>query len=686
MTEKLIIEGDLPGGNGEESSPRYQLEAATSLFEEGFGRKAMKRALRGLSQFSGRAGSREEECVRLRLIELAFRIFSEDKEPWSSSAPVPISGTMREIDMLTALKPFFDLDAPARILTFAAGIPPAHLPGAVGLLVGNAQLRIAASAGDAEGIRKAEDILRATDAQQGADPLRLQALARCAAALRDWRRSGECYDAAFRLFADAGCRSRLADESLDLAVRAFKAVWKDREEELAYLRSVPEDFKTPLALQCEAFALSTRARIPDIRGDMAEAAAVLGRVPAASRGALWQEASGLVAFKRYRLHEAYRALASADRLRRAENDPKADSRWYVRVLPWLRSKAAGETVYHELPSDRYAAQKAEFAEALGEITEEIAAWSPLRMLRIRSKWDAGVQYVVTMGLSSYLDPENGAETDAPDSELIMTLPRSTDLSGWKEKSSESLPLWLLGELGRRIMISDFLPEAGSLVQLDGKIRSALGTEFSEVIFDRLALPEGAAGTDCRLLETIALFADEAEYWKWYGARALLARLGAAGIPPALPERGSVCAEGGWEPAIAPERLRPVLKDAEQRGRALLSRRIFHGGAEASVLFHFDSRLIAAAGLPENFSGWCFFADDVPEISEESPNPFAALFCSGDFAWVDLNTVCNYIPAALPWLEKSETRGVAIRRIPGTGEFTETVLSEDVFKDIRKLYS
>jgi hypothetical protein len=291
-----------------------------------------------------------------------------------------------------------------------------------------------------------------------------------------------------------------------------------------------------------------------------------------------------------------------------------------------------------------------------------------------------------MGLSSYLDPENGAETDAPDSELVMTLPRSTDLSGWKEKSRESLPLWLMGEIGCRIMISDFLPEAGSLVQLDDKIRSALGTDFAEVLFDRLALPEGAAGTDCRLLETIALYADEAEYWKWYGARALLARLRAAGIPPEDFERKSVCAGGGWEPAIPAERLRTVLKDADKRGRALLSRRIFHGGAEASVLFHFDSRLIAAAGLPENFSGWCFFADDVPEISEASPNPFAVLFYSGEFAWVDLNTVCNYIPAAKPWLEKNETRGVAIRRIPGTGAFSEAVLDEDVFKDIRKLYS
>ncbi|MFU0842827.1 MAG: hypothetical protein ACFWTZ_09555 [Burkholderia sp.] len=686
MTEKLIIEGELPGEDGAGNTPRYQLEAATSLYEEGFGRKAMKRALFGISQFSGRVASREDECVRLRLIVLAYRIFSEDKEPWSSSSPVPISGTMREIDMLTALKPFFDLDTPARVLTFAAGVPAKHLPGSVGLLVGNAQLRIAASANDAEGIAKAEEILRATDTQQGADPVRLQALARCAAARRDWRAAGENYDAAFRLFADADCPCRFASESLDLAVRAFKAVWKDREEELAYLRSVPEGFKTPLALQCEAFALATRARIPDIRGDMDEARSVLGRVPAASRGAIWQEASGLVAFKRYRLHEAYRALASADRLRRAENDPKADSRWYVRVLPWLRAKAAGETVYHELPSDRYAAQKAEFAEALGEITEEIAAWSPLRMLLIRSKWDADVQYVVTMGLSSYLDPENGAETDAPDSELVMTLPRSADLSGWKEKSRESLPLWLMGEIGRRIMISDFLPEAGSLVQLDDKVRSTLGTDFAEVLFDRLALPEGASGTDCRLLETIALYADEAEYWKWYGARALLARLRAAGIPPESFERKSVCADGGWEPAIPAERLRTVLKDADKRGRALLSRRIFHGGAEPSVLFHFDSRLIAAAGLPENFSGWCFFADDVPEISEASPNPFAVLFYSGDFAWVDLNTVCNYIPAAKPWLEKNETRGVAIRRIPGTGAFSEAVLDEDVFKDIRKLYS
>ena len=88
------------------------------------------------------------------------------------------------------------------------------------------------------------------------------------------------------------------------------------------------------------------------------------------------------------------------------------------------------------------------------------------------------------------------------------------------------------------------------------------------------------------------------------------------------------------------------------GGAAATDRITVDGAKVGYMFR---------ELPDDpcLSGWTFMAgDESQEYSDDASN----------WAFYEVNTICNYDPAIIPYLD--EVYGTALGRVPGTDQFEE----------------
>lgn len=102
-----------------------------------------------------------------------------------------------------------------------------------------------------------------------------------------------------------------------------------------------------------------------------------------------------------------------------------------------------------------------------------------------------------------------------------------------------------------------------------------------------------------------------------------------------------------------------IKDLiEDMGGCFATDRILVDGAKVGYMYREEPE-------KEELSGWVFMAGDEPQEYADDPD---------NWGIYSVNTICNYDPAIIPYLDADE--GMALGRVEGTDEFEEEEFDDE----------
>lgn len=151
-----------------------------------------------------------------------------------------------------------------------------------------------------------------------------------------------------------------------------------------------------------------------------------------------------------------------------------------------------------------------------------------------------------------------------------------------------------------------------------------------------------------------------------GSDRLLLRLMEIPFYPVRPQRQNSCEGENWKTLIPRHQIKPVYDDNGMIG--CVNKSILIDGADSAIFYR-----VSKIDQADNDSGWFFLTgtEKEDEIGQDDR-----------FVMIDLNTICNYLPYVIPYLDAPE--GVAfVRDVSGIISSTSVEDSARLLKRINK---
>ena len=156
---------------------------------------------------------------------------------------------------------------------------------------------------------------------------------------------------------------------------------------------------------------------------------------------------------------------------------------------------------------------------------------------------------------------------------------------------------------------------------------------SVVLFDswETFIPESSP---IALVEVVPVYQEENDFAAMMGSERLLHRLMDVPFYPTKPNRMSSCPGENWKMLIPRDKIRQIYDDHGMFG--CVSKHILVDGADSAIFYRDHQDKVGPTD-----SGWFFLTGN--ETEEE-------IHQKDQFAMMDLNTICNYIPYVKDYLE------------------------------------
>lgn len=216
-------------------------------------------------------------------------------------------------------------------------------------------------------------------------------------------------------------------------------------------------------------------------------------------------------------------------------------------------------------------------------------------------------------------------------ELGMAIPKadinSIHPDDWRVRLLATLSQSLQTQKGIRPRMGMSLknPMGGSLIEGIGYPSVVLYDSWENFI------PESSP---IALIEVVPVYKEENDFAAMMGSERLLHRLMDVPFYPTQPDRLSACQGENWKMLIPRDKIRPIYDDHGMFG--CVSKHILINGADSALFYREHQDKVGPTD-----SGWFFLTGN--ETEEEIHQP-------DQFAMMDLNTICNYIPYVKDYLD------------------------------------
>ena len=630
------------GPDGFSVHPVFWLRKGLAYYWSDRERLSAEAYLHGIRLCDEDRGNAFMQKVRLALLSnLDQNVTAVARKPWTKSIPETLAPNVREMRLIGILKTLADRNDWHRILELAKTLPPEKTPLFAALLIARTAYNLSIVEQDLNYVHTAFRYLDAQDDfEKEHNPIWMCVKSSGFLRLNEF---GEAYvlaEKARRILIDGGLMNPSCAEAVENALVAKLAMCEkthDAKSLLEFIESIPAPLHTHFVKREHARTLLNTAEIPDVAGKLPQAEKLLREVPQHERNTSWLMSMGRIALYTYRAQEALKLFREAVGTAAQEGADK-----YVRdgIEHFVReSETAVKLLGNKkfMDDEAFKAYCKEIENELGPITQVIDGWYPIRLLVVSSKRHVNEQYLVTAGLSYVQGETDLTNPNNKPCELILTIDESRRMDDYAKDIVKGWPATLLGRIAKTMMLRpDVSVKSGSTFAVSGK-HIVEGSDYSAVmLYAFWHSDELSEKFSTHLLEMIPLYVEEFEFAGLFSANKLFERMRKIPWRPVPDSRPKASEKSDYSMLIPQDKIRQVY-ETKGPSQAIVSMKILHEGLECGYFY----REKPDPNMAEWDSGWFFFSGtETKEYLQDSSN----------FPLVELNTVCNYIPDVMPYLD------------------------------------